>query len=209
MLLFIHFFFATAFAPISFQYISCYCLSLSRSSIFCANPDFNTSHVTVYRRASRTQLYGDAISIHLMLLFIGIGLTMEVMPFNFNTSHVTVYQCCSEPFMESDLFQYISCYCLSCYCIGQRKIIQISIHLMLLFIIFCNVCTKFFYRFQYISCYCLSNEFMPFFIFKKSKNPLFTSFFTFFTRHSSLFYFIPYNHTYSFIFQSISSFSLK
>ena len=28
---------------------------------------------------------------------------------------------------------------------------------MLLFIIFCNVCTKFFYRFQYISCYCLSS----------------------------------------------------
>ena len=54
---------------------------------------------------------------------------------NFNTSHVTVYQLCR-------------------CCI--RRALQISIHLMLLFISTASVLSTFQYGFQYISCYCLS-----------------------------------------------------
>ena len=55
----------------------------------------------------------------------------------FNTSHVTVYQNGEPIEEEQDVFQYISCYCLSethNSCANTRKI---SIHLMLLFIWVC------------------------------------------------------------------------
>ena len=53
---------------------------------------------------------------------------------NFNTSHVTVYLKSEPLFFQADQFQYISCYCLSCYRWKERNYKQISIHLMLLFI---------------------------------------------------------------------------
>ena len=119
----------------SFQYISCYCLSLLRDCRSCI----------------RIQ-----ISIHLMLLFIasGKGLGDEdyefqyiscyclslpgrivsVLTMDFNTSHVTVYQALQIKKSMFSVFQYISCYCLS-ECLGRKHgINQISIHLMLLFI---------------------------------------------------------------------------
>ena len=53
-----------------FQYISCYCLSLSGLHCHQYHTDFNTSHVTVYR-VQRTEAWNRVfISIHLMLLFI-------------------------------------------------------------------------------------------------------------------------------------------
>ena len=95
----------------------------------------------------------------------------------FNTSHVTVYLLFFQKRYQHIKFQYISCYCLSasdrCHC----TIFEISIHLMLLFILvqlpvvlsLTNFNTSHvtvyrngtYYsipklRFQYISCYCLS-----------------------------------------------------
>ena len=70
-----------------------------------------------------------------MLLFIAIGIT--------------------KPYF-SDIFQYISCYCLS-KCLTRPLIFMlISIHLMLLFILGerCKKGSR--VEFQYISCYCLS-----------------------------------------------------
>ena len=141
---------------------------------------FNTSHVTVYRY--KPVVYADMpifqyiscyclspfvslcvalslyISIHLMLLFIGIP---------FSTLCATV------------AFQYISCYCLSRKLGWIRGGNSISIHLMLLFIVInIWICTTRTYfntshvtvyhfpriqnpnrrKFQYISCYCLSSQ---------------------------------------------------
>ena len=120
---------------------------------------------------------------------------------NFNTSHVTVYQYIRLHLPYLPKFQYISCYCLSFYLTPHYEfhfyfntshvtvylhndsgyILRrlISIHLMLLFIIFFNlslfslknfntshvtvylltVITPILSRFifQYISCYCLSH----------------------------------------------------
>ena len=98
---------------VKFQYISCYCLSLT------AIP----------------RMISSSISIHLMLLFIARAdeKLREIMEFqyiscyclsrriscicilqwNFNTSHVTVYHpVYPEPDLSAE-FQYISCYCLS------------------------------------------------------------------------------------------------
>ena len=97
-----------------FQYISCYCLSHHPSRCSRLYNHFNTSHVTVYHiRNTRddmnllnfntshvtvypywkiTSYYLSLISIHLMLLFI-----------------LAFFHCFSAP----SLFQYISCYCLS------------------------------------------------------------------------------------------------
>ena len=74
-----------------FQYISCY--SLSHAYIRCDCP--------------------YVVSIHLMLLFIGLteyGLMMKV---SFNTSHVTLYRSRCNLYYVGYKFQYISCYSLS------------------------------------------------------------------------------------------------
>ena len=53
---------------------------------------FNTSHVTVY--------------LNLVTL-------VALEYYNFNTSHVTVYLSDQRQAIETEKFQYISCYCLS------------------------------------------------------------------------------------------------
>ena len=120
---------------LTFQYISCYCLSLLQLLLPNSPLNFNTSHVTVYRCAaisltflqyhfntSHVTVYRvqelclherSGISIHLMLLFILASRPIRIVLMDFNTSHVTVYplhRTCEVP------------------------IVQISIHLMLLFI---------------------------------------------------------------------------
>ena len=120
---------------ITFQYISCYCLSRYLLPDLVPHCYFNTSHVTVYRCAaisltflqyhfntSHVTVYRvqelclherSGISIHLMLLFILASRPIRIVLMDFNTSHVTVYplhRTCEVP------------------------IVQISIHLMLLFI---------------------------------------------------------------------------
>ena len=82
-------------------------------NLTCFSQNFNTSHVTVYRRYSnRSKKRGS----------------------DFNTSHVTVYR--TERLMSGVMckFQYISCYCLSPCGRSLPFSAFISIHLMLLFI---------------------------------------------------------------------------
>ena len=121
---------------VTFQYISCYCLSEQNLHRRFRKWNFNTSHVTVYLYSRGKEQSGILISIHLMLLFISQILHNTGCPVkfqyiscyclsvsdeselsdvsHFNTSHVTVYHC-------------VRRFCKS------RK--QISIHLMLLFIL--------------------------------------------------------------------------
>ena len=99
---------------------------------------------------------------------------------NFNTSHVTVYRRTPQGLNHKTIFQYISCYCLSCVRWFCKTCKQISIHLMLLFItslsitayqlpfisihlmlLFISVADALALgrdKFQYISCYCLSSS---------------------------------------------------
>ena len=77
-----------------FQYISCYCLSDLQIFLLHCLRNFNTSHVTVYRFPP--------------------GFTISVNRY-FNTSHVTVYHSGLDFACDFPLFQYISCYCLSCH----------------------------------------------------------------------------------------------
>ena len=120
---------------ISFQYITCYCLSQTRVQKWQGRPCFNTSHVTVYpfRRP---------------IWYFGL--------YRFNTSHVTVYPRIPALRPAPFWFQYITCYCLSCTpCVaGMPK--MVSIHHMLLFIRLVKALLTFYNMFQYITCYCLS-----------------------------------------------------
>ena len=161
-----------------FQYISCYCLSdshcmsletqwyfntshvtvyHSRAS-FCNsfNIHFNTSHVTVYLLADSFVISINHISIHLMLLFIGVKVSYPSGRENFNTSHVTVYLTHYQTGISITIFQYISCYCLSISKSFYNCFLTISIHLMLLFINNETAQVAQEILFQYISCYCLS-----------------------------------------------------
>ena len=120
--------------------------------------DFNTSHVTVYRRHWNKPCQKVQISIHLMLLFIRWLYIYATSFWHFNTSHVTVYR-----------------YSRVLYIFHTT----ISIHLMLLFIgipAILDNSERYFntshvtvypinlvsqgktHIFQYISCYCLSQK---------------------------------------------------
>ena len=118
-----------------FQYISCYCLS------FAATSPSNLFLIFQYISCYCLSLYcpflaiHTRISIHLMLLFIGMV----------HLHRAQNYQ-----------FQYISCYCLSVWCKELSCIFVISIHLMLLFIDEAEAAEDEDEEFQYISCYCLS-----------------------------------------------------
>ena len=70
-----------------------------------------------------------------MLLFIIKADGDATRALNFNTSHVTVYQLVRASVLEELIFQYISCYCLSVLLTLIKTAMQISIHLMLLFIV--------------------------------------------------------------------------
>ena len=98
--------------------------------------NFNTSLVTVYLCFVQATLYTchyfntSHVTVYPVYIFHG------QQSFNdFNTSHVTVYHIRSR-----------------CDTVAYR----ISIHLMLLFILFCANHALYVSLFQYISCYCLS-----------------------------------------------------
>ena len=184
-----------------FQNISCYCLSEETSvgkitthtfqniSCYCLSLKFNyeAQWLDVFQNIScycLSGLYGrflleSEISKHLMLLFIGKDITVIARNYSyFKTSHVIVYLCVpSHNCRRSEVFQNISCYCLSYpnstdWCIElnfktSHVIVYqypyqfvtyscyISKHLMLLFIVTTSWdwnCVK---GFQNISCYCL------------------------------------------------------
>ena len=118
-----------------FQYISCYCLSCQQRGINMQHAYFNTSHVTVYRNLQFNSKQYSCISIHLMLLFI---LSVSILAFvcgNFNTSHVTVYPLI--PRFSWSVPSYFNTSHVTVYLFQCNKSIS-------------------FYTFQYISCYCLS-----------------------------------------------------
>ena len=140
-----------------FQYISCYSLSLLKQCVqpwifvsihlmllFIKSEDlkdyskicFNTSHVTLYRWSA---------------------LWPNITNTSFNTSHVTLYLVAGNMFKLPTEFQYISCYSLSGIPMQKLLTMNVSIHLMLLFIEkrHCISCNQ--RKFQYISCYSLSN----------------------------------------------------
>ena len=161
---------------------------------------FNTSHVTLYLNGSYSDNSSNVVSIHLMLLFIrqpgfSPGLSFHVsihlmllficMAYRltgqktcFNTSHVTLYQINTK---SQDAL--LKCFNTSHVTLYQKrvrtckKLVSVSIHLMLLFIQvdvlqpIGNQCfntshvtlyqlkEKTYYqlrKFQYISCYSLS-----------------------------------------------------
>ena len=98
--------------------------------------NFNTSHVTVYPATP---------------------ITAAPAGFDFNTSHVTVYpdelKSTADDIIHFNT-SHVTVYRRRTY--SYRKVIQISIHLMLLFIpVVSGKVTKS-SEFQYISCYCLS-----------------------------------------------------
>ena len=140
-----------------FQYISCYCLS----------------------KTTCTESRYTFISIHLMLLFIGMA-SKAIHPFrtyfntshvtvyrircmcqngvlNFNTSHVTVYPLAEPADASVAKFQYISCYCLSFSEVipGPSTNDFNTSHVTVYQDSVPVGCFQIF-RFQYISCYCLS-----------------------------------------------------
>ena len=119
---------------------------------------FNTSHVVVYHTVARQLNRWIVVSIHLMLLFI-VGLfdfdgrsstsfnTSHVVVYHtvitgdmtrdgsFNTSHVVVYHRFNFSGRPDHTFQYISCCCLSTNSKRVHStVVNVSIHLMLLFI---------------------------------------------------------------------------
>ena len=131
-------------------------------AIFSSLRHFNTSHVTVYRQtAYGTESFPKFQYISCYCLS-RIPLASSSIWLYFNTSHVTVYQNCKRCCEMRLIFQYISCYCLSVCSIITKQIFLISIHLMLLFIVFPCVNLIIFNTFQYISCYCLSIPWSPF-----------------------------------------------
>ena len=128
-----------------FQYISCYCLSGLSLGLFNDQADFNTSHVTVYPCCTSEK---SLVQLH------------------FNTSHVTVYL----PVLPTEISTpQISIHLMLLFIQLPSTLSDsssvISIHLMLLFIWLIPVRTVIIVAFQYISCYCLSNELTPFYIF--------------------------------------------
>ena len=140
-----------------FQYISCYSLSGSIGELSVVNRLFQ--YISCYSLSIKTMVSVGIrkVSIHLMLLFIGLlqsnsephspfqyiscyslsvtGNTYGAKDVRFNTSHVTLYrktiQYPQYPFCR---FQYISCYSLSWSITDNKRLKRVSIHLMLLFI---------------------------------------------------------------------------
>ena len=140
-----------------FQYISCYCLSIQTVAMYYNRIYFNTSHVTVYP-CNKTPTASEASFQYISCYCLSLKMNLESqLQLNFNTSHVTVYpykcffgnvwyiisihlmllfiSASQYVVFFAPLFQYISCYCLSCHFI---------------------ICHYIRSLFQYISCYCLS-----------------------------------------------------
>ena len=99
--------------PFIFQYISCYCLSSYGKYGIDNLVKFQYISCYCLSKCLLNMQYVFRISIHLMLLFIGIRDIDQRMRGYFNTSHVTVYRLPDTTRKEKD---------------------GISIHLMLLFI---------------------------------------------------------------------------
>ena len=157
MLLFIGFGRSNILLPKSFQYISCYSLSVLSICLTYKSKCFNTSHVTLYHilavlhplhvfcfNTSHVTLYlcpqvGQIVSFscfntsHVTLYRSDHSSRLWNLP-RFNTSHVTLYQKHGVVAENHLMFQYISCYSLSRSYFSGYCNLWVSIHLMLLFI---------------------------------------------------------------------------
>ena len=127
---------------------------LLKSSMIC---HFNTSHVTVY------QVPFGYIGVLWLFQYISCYCLSAISsgtgqpPLNFNTSHVTVYLTGVPPStIEKTNFNtsHVTVYLLAA--MFMLSPINISIHLMLLFIKEIRTLDSPPRLFQYISCYCLS-----------------------------------------------------
>ena len=98
----------------SFQNISCYCLSSSKSSMNYMPQNFKTSHVIVYLFYPGYRHLISGISKHLMLLFISLYHQEKYTKMIFqNISCYCLSEACAEIMLRLQKFQNISCYCLS------------------------------------------------------------------------------------------------
>ena len=118
-----------------FQYISCYSLSGHQAINACLTSAFQ--YISCYS------------------LSRGFSALPWPQP-RFNTSHITLYLTAVNGDRFYTMFQYISCYSLSNIGMGSYQPGNVSIHLMLLFIIVLVCRSPYHIRFQYISCYSLS-----------------------------------------------------
>ena len=93
MLLFIDMVAGRFFHSSIFQYISCYCLSLRTDLLQNLHPNFNTSHVTVYRSLvifrHQNELHFNTSHVTVYSKLLRHSLLLYP---HFNTSHVTVYR---------------------------------------------------------------------------------------------------------------------
>ena len=139
-----------------FQYISCYCLS-NLLQIPCIIFFISIHLMLLFIRVNGLKIIQDRwISIHLMLLFISERGSNENANRYFNTSHVTVYL---YPAIPGNFVIQISIHLMLLFIRTseqQQDTERISIHLMLLFIHMPRRAWRYFPAFQYISCYCLS-----------------------------------------------------
>ena len=178
MLLFICIALSDQLIPDRFQYISCYCLSFLFWRKIQPDCDFNTSHVTVYRRHFIQSIKLSEFQYISCYCLSPIPNLKTLLIIHFNTSHVTVYRDSGRPKenylfisihlmllfiinqrvkeLRLALFQYISCYCLSFSC-SFSKILRLyfnTSHVTVYLIAPIN--SSGVIQFQYISCYCLS-----------------------------------------------------
>ena len=144
---------------ILFQYISCYSLSFESQIGSREDFSFNTSHVILYRWKVQERLEKNCVSIHLMLFFIDFSRDFSSIFPSFQ--YISCYSLSEETtklVVKISVFQYISCYSLSGCCRQDfYPFINVSIHLMLFFIITIFVSLIRYALFQYISCYSLSS----------------------------------------------------
>ena len=97
----------------SFQYNSCYCLSLQTQLDEANKQIFQYNSCYCLSSADHFHTTPQFISIQLLLLFISSGNTKVQNWHYFNTTLVTVYLCPEGNRMSESQFQYNSCYCLS------------------------------------------------------------------------------------------------
>ena len=109
-----------------FQYISCYSLSMTSKHYKYFQPKFQ--YISCYS-LSRKYPWGNqreiGVSIHLMLLFISLLTSCK---------WYTLYLEAEDNRQNRRMFQYISCYSLSKMNFPKSLTVDVSIHLMLLFI---------------------------------------------------------------------------
>ena len=119
----------------TFQYISCYSLSIKGFVVNNAKKRFNTSHVTLYHKAEK--LFYNRTKFQYISCY---SLSAFLLLFCHNISTFQYISCYSlsasgtAKFFGQIMFQYISCYSLSGRSIEESQRVYVSIHLMLLFI---------------------------------------------------------------------------